>query len=235
MVSSRLACGSGADSLAAPRRNWSRGAAAASIAVALLLAMVHWAPASGAAVTHALIQILEARFERADIADPATLTGVIALGGDDERIRETGRLARRFPHLRIFISGAGPRASIQSLLGEGIDEDRIEFENASHNTFQNALFATQLIAPKPNQRWLLVTSPFHMPRAVGAFQRRGFAVEPWPTIAPPLTPPPGLENARHEWLGLVAYWMLGRTSEIFPAARPRAPQQASAQIGGLLF
>jgi uncharacterized SAM-binding protein YcdF (DUF218 family) len=38
----------------------------------------------------------------------------------------------------------------------------------------------QLAAPKPGERWLLVTSAYHMPRAVGLFRKVGFAVEPYP-------------------------------------------------------
>jgi uncharacterized SAM-binding protein YcdF (DUF218 family) len=34
--------------------------------------------------------------------------------------------------------------------------------------------------PKPGERWLLVTSAAHMPRAIGCFRRAGFAVEACP-------------------------------------------------------
>ena len=34
--------------------------------------------------------------------------------------------------------------------------------------------------PKPGERWLLITSAFHMPRSVGLFRKAGFAVEPYP-------------------------------------------------------
>ena len=34
--------------------------------------------------------------------------------------------------------------------------------------------------PKSGERWLLVTSAYHMPRSVGLFRKAGFAVEPYP-------------------------------------------------------
>ena len=84
--------------------------------------------------------------------------------------------------------------------------------------------------PRPNERWLLVTSALHMPRAVGAFRRAGFPVEPYPvdwiTAGPKdtrrfsSTASGGLTTTDigvHEWIGLVVYWLGGQTSELFPS------------------
>ena len=83
-----------------------------------------------------------------------------------------------------------------------------------------------------SERWLLVTSAHHMPRAVGAFRRAGFEVEAYPvdwrTRGPEDLARPfriasdGLkrtDTAVHEWVGLVIYWLSGRSSELFPAPR----------------
>ena len=48
------------------------------------------------------------------------------------------------------------------------------------NTEENARFAKAVADPKPGEHWLLITSAFHMPRAVGIFRKIGFAVEPYP-------------------------------------------------------
>ena len=50
----------------------------------------------------------------------------------------------------------------------------------SRNTVENAVFSMDLAKPQPGERWLLVTSGYHMPRAIGIFRRAGFAVEPYP-------------------------------------------------------
>jgi DUF218 domain len=37
-----------------------------------------------------------------------------------------------------------------------------------------------IVEPKRGDRWLLVTSAYHMPRAIGVFRKAGFPVEPYP-------------------------------------------------------
>ena len=88
-----------------------------------------------------------------------------------------------------------------------------------------------LVDPKPGQRWLLVTSAWHMPRAMAAFRKAGFQVEPWPVdyrtagwsdafhLFPFESPAQGLRQldlAVHEWLGLLAYRLSGRSDDAFP-------------------
>ena len=83
--------------------------------------------------------------------------------------------------------------------------------------------------PKPGERWLLVTSAHHMPRAVGCFRRIGFDVVPYPVdwrsrgavdlVVPFATVASGLARtdvAVKEWVGLVVYRLTGKTSELFP-------------------
>ena len=113
------------------------------------------------------------------IHEPDKLVGVIALGGTNERIREAGRLARQYPHLRVIVSGAETGPSLQRL-GPNIDRRRIEIETHSRNTHENAVNTTLLVKPRPGDRWLLITSAWHMRRALCAFRTAGFDVEPWP-------------------------------------------------------
>ena len=62
----------------------------------------------------------------------------------------------------------------------GIARDRVTLETRSRNTAENAAFTKALVKPKPGERWLLVTSALHMPRAIGCFRRVGFPVEAYP-------------------------------------------------------
>jgi uncharacterized SAM-binding protein YcdF (DUF218 family) len=67
-----------------------------------------------------------------------------------------------------------------------------------------------------------------MPRAVGLFRHAGWTVLPYPVAyrtAPDLFAsihnsfPGGLDEvdlATHEYVGLTVYWLLGRTSALFP-------------------
>jgi uncharacterized SAM-binding protein YcdF (DUF218 family) len=103
-------------------------------------------------------------------------------------------------------------------------------EDQSRTTAENAAFSRRLVMPKPGERWLLVTSAYHMPRSIGAFRTAGFPVEAYPVDYRTMGPADlwipfdsiatGLRRtdlAVHEWIGLLAYWLTGRSSELFPA------------------
>jgi uncharacterized SAM-binding protein YcdF (DUF218 family) len=159
-----------------------------------------------------------------------------------ERMTAAVELARRYPAARIvFTGGSGhlmygtaTEAEVAIRLWEslGIARSRIIAEDQSRSTAENALFTKALVEPKPAERWLLVTSAHHMPRSVGTFRQVGFAVEPYPVdwrtrgpadLARPFySVSDGLRRtdvAVREWIGLVAYRLAGRTSELFPGPR----------------
>jgi hypothetical protein len=74
-----------------------------------------------------LVTRLEQRFVRAPIGNGAGLVGVIALGGNPDRIREAGRLARLYPHMLVVVSGAGSRAVVLPLLGPDLAQPKSTF------------------------------------------------------------------------------------------------------------
>jgi uncharacterized SAM-binding protein YcdF (DUF218 family) len=89
------------------------------------------------------------------------------------------------------------------------------------------LYSKRLLHPQPGQTWLLITSAWHMPRAVGCFRRIGWNVTAYPVdhLAPnpdkwfAFEPELQLRNlalVTKEWVGLVSYYALGRTSAVFP-------------------
>jgi uncharacterized SAM-binding protein YcdF (DUF218 family) len=204
-----------------------------------------------------LIRPLEGRFPRPDLDRPgAPVTGIIVLGGGEdgraadspqlaplneaaERYTETVALARRFPGARLVFSGGslgllGNVPSEADLAGRlfealGIAGDRITLEREARDTFENARLTARILEPKPGERWLLVTSAWHMPRAMGAFRRAGFAVEAWPVdyrTSQGLTRlqsyssiPEGLRRIDfivREYVGLAAYYATGRTDALWP-------------------
>ncbi|MCB2102366.1 MAG: YdcF family protein [Rhodobacterales bacterium] len=178
------------------------------------------------------------------VLDPALSAdrGQVQLGGAADRVTEMVALARRHPDARILYSaGSGdplrPDLKEAPLVGRlladmGVAPGRVWLEDQARNTRENAARARELMAPQPGQRWLLVTSAFHMPRAVGVFRAVG-----WPVIAHPvdyMTPTDALDGRRgwfpglggglgrlslavHEWLGLLVYWWTDRMDEVFPA------------------
>lgn len=172
--------------------------------------------------------------------DVSAARGVVALNEAAERITAAAALARRYPNARIIYSGGSnavladriPEApfAVQELEALGVAHDRITAEEQSRNTIENAVFSRLLAQPKPGERWLLITSAYHMPRAMAAFRAAGFAVEAYPvdwrTRGPIDAGRPfaalseGLrrtDEAAHEWAGLLGYRLTGRTKELFPA------------------
>jgi uncharacterized SAM-binding protein YcdF (DUF218 family) len=157
----------------------------------------------------------------------------ITLGDAAERLTEAAFLAKRFPQARVVFAGGAAtliydttdEASLAKtfLTRIGMDADRITMERESKNTYQNAVFAKKLIQPKPGERWLLITSAFHMPRAVGCFRAAGFEITPWPVDfatrgnedlwAIPAHPSDGwmmIDLVAKEWVGTLVYALTGR-------------------------
>jgi len=161
-----------------------------------------------------------------------------------ERIVETVILARKFPEAKIAFSGGDAGILYKSdseaegaaalLTSMGVERDRLILESNSRDTFENARYLkdqlTKLGLLGPDKRWVLITSAYHMPRAIGTFRHAGFDVEAWPVDyrtrgSADLTRPfdkvsEGLrrvDTASREWAGLLAYWLAGRTGELFPS------------------
>ncbi|RIK99187.1 MAG: hypothetical protein DCC74_02310 [Proteobacteria bacterium] len=172
-------------------------------------------------------------------ADTSAARGNVELASSAERVVAMLELARRFPTAKIVFSGGNANllrsgvleADIAArLLREfDIDTHRVTLERRSRTTDENARFSRDLLAPKAGERWLLVTSAFHMPRAIGAFRAAGFTVEAYPVdwrtrgwadaAWPFRRLSLGLarsDAAVHEWIGLVAYWLTGRSSSLLP-------------------
>ena len=195
---------------------------------------------------------LEATF--APMPAPASVDGILVIGGSIDsklfsrwpasglnpavaRLYEAARLAKAYPNARLLDIGGpdfldpGRRSEADEaadvLVAFGVPRARIEIERASRNTYENAVNAAAIARPKPGETWVLVTSAFHMPRAVGCFRVAGFA---------PLADPVDYrwlgENglgfdvsgglgtfdlAVHEYFGLVGYRWLGRTDALWPS------------------
>eukprot|EP01037_Dinobryon_pediforme_P015163 gene15163-15305_t len=166
--------------------------------------------------------------------------GAVTLGESGTRMTQFVALSRRFPQSRlVFSGGSGNLLGVASneaetarklLTSLGVDPQRMVYEDKSRNTWENAVFSDELLRPKAGDHWILVTSAYHMPRAVGAFRKAGFDVTPWPAgylttgqqtdywqlNVEASTGSRVFDIAVREWVGLVAYHLTGKTSEWFP-------------------
>ena len=226
-----------------------------AISALVLLAICAFSP-----LGKLLLYPLESRFPPWDAARGAP-DGIIVLGGSIEadisaahgtpvvrgapdRIIAAAALALRYPNARVVFSGGSPNlisndAREADYAGDifeslGIARSRLIMERSSRNTLENAEFSKALLAPKDGERWLLVTSAYHMPRSVGLFRKAGFAVEPYPVdwrvggrgdlFAFTDAAVDGLgrtDLAVREWMGLIAYRATGKIDDLLPGPAPK--------------
>lgn len=210
-----------------------------------------------------LVAPLEDRFP-APNGFPERVDGIVLLGGatqpgiseargqpglnhNGERVLAFMELLRRYPGARAIVSG-GSGSLVPDRLSEaeivrtilerqGIATDAITFDGRSRTTHESAVALRAILSPEPGETWLLVTSAWHMPRAMGSFARQGLDFTAWPVdyrtdgsgiVAPRLWPDlmNGFESmmfALREWTGLAAYRAMGRTDALFPAPREGSP------------
>lgn len=197
-----------------------------------------------------LIRPLEAAYP--PIVPPGQVDGIIVLGGAEdqrgtafwgqpqlseaaERITGAAALALRFPEAQLVFSGGSgrlrdaiggandlPSVATDLFTALGIAKERIVWEKQSRNTTENARYSFDRVKPAPGETWVLVTSAFHMGRAMRSFEAAG-----WREIAPyPVDYRSGdflrgigwsfpanielLNIAVKEWVGRFVYGISGR-------------------------
>ncbi len=224
--------------LARGRQRWGMRLAGAGAGLLVLLALL---PLGGL-----LLRPLEAAYP----PDPSVseVAGIIVLGGaevDDvsahwgqPNVNEAGdrflagiALADRFPDAIVAFAGgsaylAGPvvEADLAGAIftSAGVDPSRLRLEGRSRNTAENAVNALGVLGAEAQGTWLLVTSAYHMPRAVETFCAAGWTgLVPWPVdhrtrgagralgwnLAENLR---DLNTGVKEWIGRIGYRVTGR-------------------------
>lgn len=205
-------------------------------------------------VSDYVMQPLENRFQKPETL-PKSIDGIIVLGGGEDLQRalswntpELGlgadryigaaKLAAAYPKAPVIFTGGSGSIQLQNTGSEGsfakqllttigIDPDRLIIESQSRNTYENFLLTRSLL-PKEDGRYLLVTSAYHMPRAVGIARKQNLNVMPYPVDY--RSSRDGyrqfdfdffdhlktLEPAWKEWVGLTVYFATGKTERWFP-------------------
>ena len=226
-------------------RRWPRaGRRLVGMALAVLVLMA-WKP-----LPEAIIRQLESRYpEMAPNAKLEGYVGVVVLGGatesgrtqmahvqpmlNDAAERMTGTVAvlRANPQLRVlFTGGEGALMGVGQSEAErakmffdslGLSGPQVQYESASRNTYENAVLTAKLQGVDPTQRWLLVTSAWHMPRSMATFAKAGWNVTAYPVDFRTGDSSDWLDFsmaggavewqlALHELVGLLAYKLTGR-------------------------
>lgn len=228
---------------------WQRVSRSLLASCALLLALIGFFP-----IGEWLIAPLENRFTT-NAALPSEVDGIVVLGGAisprmsniwqqpevggaADRLTNFLYLARLYPNAQlVFTGGSGAvteqefkEAEMAQILFDqlGLAKRAIIFESESRNTSENARYSKQLVTPKNDEKWLLITSAFHMPRSIGVFCQEQWIVQPYPvdhysqkgnllrvnfSFGGNLSV---LGIAIREWVGLLAYRVSGRTDRLLP-------------------
>lgn len=203
------------------------------------------------------MNVLENRFPRPVL--PPQVAGIIVIGGnEDEDVAATrgalftgfgtmGRelafrsLADKYPNAMLIYAGGSSHADgmrtlrqadiAQAVLTEMGLRRAVQYERDSRTTYENALFAAKIAGDSMHQPWILVTSAWHLPRAVGTFRQQGWNVIPMPvdyqTVGDggPLfrlnftANMYALYSLTRETLGMVCYRLAGRSDAFFPGPR----------------
>jgi len=177
------------------------------VRAALALAFVILFTASMPVVGNALLSRIETRYPPLPVADHTPSDVAILLGGalgqplpprvtpdigePGDRILHAWRLWREGKVANIIVSGGNlpwqpsvaPESElIASMLRElGVPPEAILLDEASRNTFENALQSRAIWNAEGFRTGYLVTSAAHMPRALAVFRRAGLPVQPSPT------------------------------------------------------
>lgn len=157
------------------------------------------------------------------------------LGNHADRFLQAYLLYKAGKIDKILISGAtSPRTmklrqddgqqAARLLRQWGVPAQDIILENTSRNTHENAVNTARILQERfPTKRYVLITSAFHLRRAVGCFNKAGVSAEAFPadfygvTLLPTLRdcfrPDPEILGYAHflwrEWIGYVTYKVVG--------------------------
>jgi uncharacterized SAM-binding protein YcdF (DUF218 family) len=115
---------------------------------------------------------------------------VTELSDAADRVWYAARLHRAGHVRRLVVVGgnlpwgaaAKPEAELirQLLIEFGVPADAIRIGGTSRNTYENAIEARSILQGPPFDTALLITSAWHMPRALAVFRKAGLPVDPAP-------------------------------------------------------
>ncbi|MGL4610434.1 MAG: YdcF family protein [Trueperaceae bacterium] len=203
-------------------------------------------------------ELMGRRLEQAYTAPnplPERIDGILVLGGTvdwqvseareqmslnqgGERMTVVASLAEHYPNARLVFTGLykevipnefTTRATSNGFFsGDEFQARSLVFIGEARSTYEEALLSIRTLQPRVGERWILVTSAYHMPRAMGTFQTQGWLMIPYPVdfrTTGNLTPKPSLnvlgklvelDDFSREWGALFMYQRLGRIEKMFP-------------------
>lgn len=163
----------------------------------------------------------------------------VTLNGSAERLTESINLINKYPNARIVFSGGSGSLKYPNLshataahkffINMGIPTSKIKYEQKSRNTYENILFTKKIVLPKDNEKWLVVTSASHLKRVINISEKLDWNLIPYATDFNSsknffenytfnmnfISNMNSFNYAVHEWIGIISYYLMGRSSRIF--------------------
>ena len=141
---------------------------------------------SNSVVSNFLMSPLENQYRNQKNIDISKVEYILLLGGDFEaRAYEVLKLSLKLKDAKIITSGYAGKKLISDaldakneLISLGINENRIIMQDKPKDTIEEAISIKKLINDKP---FILVTSAYHMPRAIKIFKKQGLNPIAMPT------------------------------------------------------
>tara|TARA_Y100000590_G_scaffold394145_1_gene472958 strand:+ start:175 stop:954 length:780 start_codon:yes stop_codon:yes gene_type:complete len=201
---------------------------------------------------HWLLYKLETNYQSKSIL-PYELDGLLILGGPSsssltrihnqvnfndggERLTESVLIIKKYKPKTIIFSGGSSDGNFENshayvakifFSQMEIDTKKIIFEYKSRNTFENIINSFKIANPNKNEKWLIITSSFHMTRAINIAKKINWNIIPYPvdfkvqnefnSFRPSIDILNNFNSfnlASHEYIGLISYYLLGRTDKI---------------------
>lgn len=191
---------------------------------------------------------------------PAEVAGIIVIGGSESENIAAARgtiytnfanmnrllvfkmLSDRYPGAELIYAGGTTRMDTQPQLRQADiakrvlevmmgEKRKVVYERESRTTFENARNAAKIVGDKRKKPWILVTSAWHMPRALGTFRKQGWNIVPMPVDyategdMKPLWQVDFLRNLTalytltREVCGMIGYYYAGQSDALFPEAK----------------
>ena len=201
-----------------------------------------------------LIYQLEKNFhDYADLSKIKKIDGIIIMGGSTnpylskiynqtmflssaERMIEAKRVINKFPNAKIIFTGGSSKMinnkykessdAKKFFLQNKIDINNIIFEDNARNTFENILKSEKISNRNENEKWLIISSAYHLTRSINVAKKIGWNLQPYATdFQVPkkfrfyvsidfFSNLASMQLATHEWIGILYYFFTGRTERI---------------------
>ncbi len=162
-----------------------------------------------------------------------TQTNQIGINTSIDRLLQGLKLYKKGYAKKMLISG-GDGSLLKSIGKEaeiikmylndiGLDNDHILIESESKNTYENAKYSAQLLKNDSASKILLITSAYHMKRALACFKKQGIDADYYPAerysgkrkytfdhlFIPDLNAIEKWDRLIHEWIGYLIYIVMG--------------------------